>query len=445
MTLHEAAALLDATCHGADVALRGVSADTRTLRPGQLYVALRGPNFDGHQFADEAMRRGAAAVMAERAAGERPTLLVPDTRVALGQLAACWRARFAIPVVAVTGSNGKTTVKEMLAAIFARQGSVLSTAGNLNNDIGLPLTLLRLDSAHGMAVIEMGANHHGEIAYLASLTRPNVAVITNAAAAHLEGFGSVEGVARAKGEIYQALNAQGTAVINADDAYVGLWRKLAQHAQILSFGLTQAADVSGTWTPAPWGSALTLQTPAGTADVKLALPGRHNIMNALAATAAALAARVPLDTVRAGLEALAAVPGRLEFKPGIAGSRIIDDSYNANPGSLAAALEVLMACPGRHWLALGDMGELGESTEALHRDTGVQVRASGVERLYAIGELARGAAQSFGEQGHHFHDITALVDVLRHDLTDNTTLLVKGSRRMHMEHVVDALVAGGAG
>ncbi|MDO9372726.1 MAG: UDP-N-acetylmuramoyl-tripeptide--D-alanyl-D-alanine ligase [Gammaproteobacteria bacterium] len=448
MPLSAAAHLLSAEHLGADVEFHGVSTDTRSLQCGNLFVALSGPNFDGHRFVPEAATKGAvAALVSERVDTALPLLVVPHTRTGMGQLAAAWRARFSLPLIAVTGSNGKTTVKEMIAAIFAQSGPVLVTHGNLNNDIGVPLTLFRLDGKQRYAVIEMGANHAGEIGYLTRLAQPTVALITNAGPAHLEGFGSIEGVAHAKGEIFGGLGAGGIAVINADDTYAALWRTLAGHHRTLSFGLTQPADVSAEWEAHADGSVLQLVTPAGRLALRLKLPGRHNVMNALAATAAALAAGAPLTDIQYGLENMQPVAGRLHIRAGRGGARIIDDSYNANPASLAAGLAVLAAQPGAKWLILGDMAELGPDAGRLHGEVGRAARAAGADQLYSVGTLSREAAQTFGPGAHHFTTQAELIDALTAALTnavahkhaDVVTLLVKGSHSAQMERVVAAL------
>ena len=430
--------------HGADAQVNGVSTDTRTLRQGELFVALAGENFDGHAFIEIALQQGAVGVLVSRSvASECPHIIVSDTRVALGELASAWRQQFAIPLIAVTGSNGKTTVKEMLTAIMSVRHNTLATKGNLNNDIGVPLTLLRLHSEHQCAVIEMGANHAGEIAYLTTLARPQVALITNAGPAHLEGFGSLEGVARAKGEIYSGLSEQGMAVINDDDRFSDYWRSVCDGLAITGFGLKQASDITATWRASAAGSEMHIQTPVGETQLTLGLPGEHNIMNALAACAAALAAGATLADIKTGLQTLRGVAGRLQIRDGKSGSRIIDDTYNANPASLVAALEVLRNFDGQHFLALGDMGELGSNSEALHRQAGLQAREFGVKRLYAVGQLAARAAESFGEGAQHFEDQSAMINTIEQALAADVTLLVKGSRLAHMERVVQALGING--
>lgn len=443
MRLHEAAEALGARWAGEDVMLEGVSTDTRSLQAGQLFVALHGPHFDGHDYLAEAKAKGAAACMVEKPVANCPALIVGDTRIALGQLAKAWRRNFAMPLVAVTGSNGKTTVKEMLASIFVQQGDVLATRGNLNNDIGVPLTLLDLDSNHSSAVVEMGANHAGEIAYLTTLAEPNVAVITNAASAHLEGFGTLEGVANAKGEILQGLKDDGTAIINADDEYASLWRGLAKDKKVLSFGLQNPADITARWQAGDRGSQIHVTTPEGKVKLHLALLGEHNVMNALAAIAAAQATGVTLKTIKAGLEAMQPVAGRLQLKAGIHGSRIIDDTYNANPASLAAAIEVLTGFGGKHILVLGDMGELGDETKTLHAEAGRFARAHGVDCLYTVGPMAAAAADAFGEGAQQCDSHEAASKTLQQELADDVTVLVKGSRLSQMERVVQTLESGG--
>jgi UDP-N-acetylmuramoyl-tripeptide--D-alanyl-D-alanine ligase len=441
MTLAAAATVLQGTLRGHDAEFLGVSTDTRTLKRGDLFVALVGPNFDGHGFVNDAAGKGACGALVSHALeAEMATVLVDDTRRGLGQLAAHWRRRFRIPVIAVTGSNGKTTVKNMIAAILAECGPVLATQGNLNNDIGVPLTLLRLRSGDRHAVIEMGMNHPGEIDYLTQLACPTIALINNAAAAHLAGLGSVEAVARAKGEIYAGLVADGIAVINADDPYANLWRKLAAPHRLITFGLDQPADVSAEYQLDADGSTIHLNTPHGGISMRLSLLGRHNVLNALAASSASLAAGVRLADIRAGMEKLKSVSGRLEVKRGRNGARVLDDTYNANPGSLSAGVEVLKAADGERVLVLGDMGELGEAARDIHRRVGLLAKSLGIERLYAVGELTPGAVEAFGKGAQHFPSHEALIESLRDCLHGDMTVLVKGSRLMKMERVVAGIV-----
>ncbi len=442
MQVAEAAAVLRARCSGGDPVFLGCSTDSRILEREQLFVALEGPNHDGHEHVAEAGRRGAAAALVSRSVdASLPMIRVGDTLQALGRLAGVWRDRFKLPVVAVTGSNGKTTVKEMLAAILRAGAPVLATRGNLNNEIGLPLTLMELNAEHRLAVIEMGANHPGEIARLARLARPHVGVITQCAPAHLEGFGSIEGVARAKGELLENLDADGTAVVNADDRYASLWRSLAGSRRCLDFAIDSSADVRAEWRLEDTGSRIGMTTPAGGIDLHLALPGRHNVANAAAATAAALAVGAAPEAIVSRLESMRPVPGRLELKTIGGDISIIYDTYNANPASLQAGLEVLAACPGRHWLVLGDMAELGDQARAYHRQVAELVRAHGVERLLTIGDLSRLTTNSFGEGAHHHASMEALLASLKRSLEPHTTVLVKGSRSMGLERVVAALTS----
>jgi len=441
MTLATAARVLSGTLHGADTEFTGVSTDTRTLAPGDLFVALAGPNFDGHRFIGEAAGRGAVGAIVNRHdADVLPSVEVQDTRLALGQLSAHWRRQFDIPLVAVTGSNGKTTVKNMIASILSGTGPGIATQGNLNNDIGVPLTLLRLRAGDRYAVIEMGMNHAGEIDYLTRLARPTIALVNNAAAAHLAGLGSVEAVAHAKGEIYAGLGTEGIAIINADDDFAGLWRQLAAPHRILTFGLDRPADISARFQLEQDGSRIERSTPQGGITMRVSLLGRHNVMNALAASTAALAAGVSLTDIQAGLEKLKAVSGRMEVKRGIAGARVLDDTYNANPGSLAAGVEVLKAARGERALVLGDMGELGDSARDIHRRVGELARHLGIERLLTVGELAHAASESFGTSAEHFETQQALIDRLQEIMHDRMTVLVKGSRFMKMERVVAGIV-----
>jgi UDP-N-acetylmuramoyl-tripeptide--D-alanyl-D-alanine ligase len=442
MQVAEAAAELQARCSDGNTEFLGCSTDSRSCKREQLFVALAGPNHDGHAHVDEAGRRGAAAAMVSRAVDARlPTIRVDDTLAALGRLAGVWRDRFELPVIGVTGSNGKTTVKEMLAAILRAGAPVLATRGNLNNEIGLPLTLMELGDEHRMAVVEMGANHPGEIARLARLARPHVGIITQCAPAHLEGFGSIEGVARAKGELLANLDVDGTAVINADDAFAPLWRSLAGRRRVLSFAIDAAADVRAEWRQEKTGSRIELATPAGSIALRLELPGRHNVANAAAATAAALAVGATAEAVAGGLESMRPVPGRLEVKAIGGDVLLIDDTYNANPASLEAGLEVLAGFPGRHWLVLGDMAELGDDAPEYHRQVAELVRAHGVERLLTIGELSQLTTASFGSGARHHASMDALVASLKDSLAPHTTVLVKGSRSMGLERVVAALTS----
>ncbi|MCB1919026.1 MAG: UDP-N-acetylmuramoyl-tripeptide--D-alanyl-D-alanine ligase [Candidatus Competibacteraceae bacterium] len=446
LRLREAAELLDGRLTSDDLAFSGVSTDTRQLPSGALFVALTGPNFDGHDFVPTARERGACAALVGRpVADSLPQVQVADTRLALGQLAAAWRSRFTQPLIALTGSNGKTTLKEMIAAILRVRGLTLATEGNLNNDIGVPLTLLRLQGEHAYAVIEMGANHHDEIAYLTGLARPDVAIINNAGPCHLEGFGDVAGVAYGKGEIFQGLGADGVAIINRDDPYADYWMGLNAGRKVVDFGLDQPAAVSGRILDAAT-ARFQLTTPAGEIEIHLPIPGAHNIRNALAAAAAALAVGATLDEVRQGLEGLQGVGGRMQRLRGQYGGAVIHDAYNANPASLAAALQAVGAEPGNKWLVLGDMRELGPTAEALHAQSGQDARAAGFKKMYALGEHSRAAVDAFGMGGAHFTTVETLIAELDRALQNEEkapVVLVKGSRGMRMERVVMALAAPG--
>ncbi len=442
MKLSEIAALARGRLIGTDVAVESVTTDTRALTAGQLFIALEGPHFDGHDFLGDAANAGAAGAMVARQLHTNLSqILVDDTLQALSRLAAAWRKRLRLPVVGLTGSNGKTTVKEMIAAILGREGHVLATKGNFNNHIGVPLTLLSLRRDHAYAVVEMGANHPGEIATLTAIVKPDIALITNAAAAHLEGFGSIEGVAKAKGEIFQGLPESGTAILNADDTYADYWRKLIGRRKRLTFSIDKPADV---YARNNAGGILHISTPAGEIEVDIPLPGRHNARNAVAAAAAALAAGIGVSSIKAGLESVAQVRGRLVLRAALRGARLLDDSYNANPGSLAAALEVLAEQPGERWLVLGDMGELGANSESLHRQAGERARAMGIQRLYALGTLSQAAAVAFGPGASHFDAHAALAQALCNQLQAGVSVLVKGSRSMRMERIVEALLIDGA-
>lgn len=445
MLLSEAANSLQANLRGADAAFSGCNTDSRTIEAGEMFIALRGERFDGHEYINQAIERGASAAMVDRELAYQtfPTLLVDDTRKGMGRLARRWREAFAIPLIAVTGSNGKTTVKEMLASILSTLAPVLSTKGNLNNDIGVPLTLFGLGDAHRYAVVEMGANHPGEIAWLTEIARPTVALITQCAPAHLQGFGSVAGVAKAKAEIFAGLQDEGIAIINADDKFASLWRTAAAANRQISFGISSAADVSAKEirdVTELGGGIFMLSAPAGEIEINVPLPGRHNILNALAAAACCLAIDIPLASIKSGLEQMQAVKGRMQLKRGRNGARLYDDTYNANPASLEAALKVLNEQAGRRWLVLGDMGELGEMEKALHHRAGELARQYGIERLYTLGQLSQEAVAGFGKQGRHFNREQDLIDVLQKGLDQDITLLIKGSRAMSMERIVAALV-----
>jgi len=445
LTLEEVAAWTGGQAHG-EARVTGVSTDSRTLRAGELFVALRGPRFDGHAHVAQAREAGAAAVLLENGADAAglPAVTVVDTGQGLLDLGAGWRCRQPARVVAVTGSCGKTTVKDMLAAILTEAfgEAVLTTHGNLNNTVGVPLTLLRLTPAHRFAAVEVGINHPGEMVRLAAAVAPDVAVITNAEAAHLEGLGSVEGVAAEKGRLFDGLRAEGVAVVNADSPFAAQWRAAAPSA-VLTFGLEAAADVAGTWEPCAGGGRLGLRTADATAEATLALPGRHNAANALAAVAAARALGLSLAAAAAGVARAAAPAGRLEARPGRGGTTVLDDTYNANPASLAAALAVLVEDAGRTWLVLGDMGELGSDGAAWHARAGAQAHALGVDRLLAVGPLAAHAAEAFGADGRQVVDWEAAGDILDEEAASGDRILIKGSRAMRLEQLVARLAGEG--
>ena len=447
--LKEAAELLGGRHDGPDATILRVTTDSRDLRPGDLFVALRGERFDGGAFAAAALEQGAVGVVLDPSQAPAIThaIRVDDTRTALGRLGAGWRQRFAIPVVAITGSNGKTTVKEMLGAILrAETGAaetVLTTQGNLNNDIGLPLMLLRLRPQHRYAVFEMGMNHPGELEYLTRLARPDVALVNNALAAHIGFFGSVEAIARAKGEIFEGLAPHsGMALVNLDDPHAALWQAQNARRVQIGFGFNPCAAVRGVWRATRDGGTLDAQLPDGQLHVPLAVPGEHNARNALAALAAAFALEISGASMLEGLRHFSGVAGRLQTRTGLHGSHFIDDTYNANPDSVKAALAVLAARPGRKILVLGDMGELGDLAAALHAEIGLAARAAGVDRLLALGELVAETVHAFGSGAMRFERIEELLAELENALDEHTTVLVKGSRFMRMERVVDSFTQG---
>ena len=441
LRLSEVCAPLNARLIGEDRAFDAVSTDSRAIQPGQLFVALSGPRFDGHDYLAEVAARGAVAALVEREVAD-VALLVGDTRLALGQLGALNRQAFGGPLVAITGSSGKTTVKEMLASILrvGLRGEVLATRGNLNNDLGAPLTLLQLAPEHVAAVVELGANHVGEIAYTVSLAKPQVAVINNAGTAHVGEFGGPEKIVEAKGEILQGLGDTGLAVLNLDDKAFATWRQRAGDCSVSSFALSNpAADfhASELIRDARGCPAFTLHCAQGQARIQLNLLGEHNVANALAAAAAADALNVALVDIKSGLELLQPVKGRTVAQLASNGVRVIDDSYNANPTSVCAAIDILAGFAGRTLLVLGDIGELGAWAEQGHRDVG-SYAAGKIDALYAVGPLSAHAVAAFGPDARHFADQASLIDALRHEQGD-TTILIKGSRSAAMEKVVAAL------
>ncbi len=495
MMLSEIAACVQGTLVGDDIAISSICIDTRAIKPGQLYVAIKGHNFDGNEFVAAAEQNGAAAAIVHQGIaatamdggsvtisttarkqddcmdeGGRatqgavaeveqrmeqlprelmrpsiPHIVVDDTRLALAELAGAWRNKSAVSVVGITGSNGKTTVKEMVAAILSVNAGTLFTQGNLNNDIGVPLTLLRLNEQHRYAVIEMGANHPGEIEYTSRYAQADVAIITNVGAAHIEGFGSVDGVAEAKGEIIRTLKQSGVAILNRDDAYFDYWKSVAGSRKVISFGIDRGADASAHSIKTEiinheFATTFELLTPKGSLTVKLKLAGRHNVGNALAATAACLALDINLQQIKQGLENVKPVTGRLQPLVSRLGNIVIDDTYNANSASLKAGLDVLVNCPGKPWLVLGAFGELGPESLKMHEQIGELIKSSGVVRLFAVGSDARYTATAFGEAATFFDDQNDLIKVLKQELKGDEAILIKGSRAQRMEKVAAALV-----
>ncbi len=450
MMMSQVAEALNARLYGQDVLMTGVSKDTRDIQSGDLYVALKGERFDGHQFVAEANAAGAVGVLvsdfqAEIDAKDMPQVQVADTRIALGELAAYWRQKFTGKLIGITGSNGKTSVKEMCGKILvdhANAASVLSTKGNLNNDIGLPMMLLELREQHQYAVIEMGANHVGEIDYLTSIARPDVALVNNVGPAHLEGFGSLENIANAKAEIYNGLSDDGIAIINLDDAFSSFWQDYCARKNSISFSmLDDKADVYASLI-----SGNRYQIIAGdeTAELTLRVPGKHNVMNALAAIAATRALGLSLKSIIVSLSEFENIKGRLTVLTAESGCRVIDDTYNANPLSVSAAIDVLAEMQGdatdKTVLVLGDMAELGESAESLHAEIGEKAKVAGVAALYATGVLSVKTVNAFGENGFHFQDKEKLISTLKEDLTGSEVVLVKGSRSAAMEEVVEQIL-----
>jgi UDP-N-acetylmuramoyl-tripeptide--D-alanyl-D-alanine ligase len=448
MSLHEAAQATGGRVVGESVTFAGVTTDSRAIATGDLFVALKGERFDGHAFVADSIRLGAAAAMVSTPVVtdiEVPQVVVDDTRLALGRLACAWRARFSVPLLALTGSNGKTTVKEMVAAILAEhcgeRPAVLATEGNLNNDIGMPLTLLRLRERHRYAVIEMGMNHAGEIDHLTRIAQPTVALVNNAQRAHVGILGSVEAIARAKGEIYAGLGPNGVAVINGDDAFASYWRSLNPGRRIVTFGLEEGATVRATFA----GGHVRFTTPVGVFPVAMQVRGEHNVRNAVAACAAAHVLEIPLRAMHDGLASFGGVPGRRQRRRGREGGVVIDDSYNANPESMKAAARVLAAEPGRRVFVMGDMGELGPESASMHAEVGRFAKEAGVDALMAFGEQSRHAVQAFGSGAMHFNDIDSLTKAAAREAGAGAAILVKGSRFMQMERVADALAANGDG
>lgn len=475
-TLAQVAASLGVDLIGEDRVFTQVSINTRTLAAGDLFIAIRGDNFDAHDYIAQAEQQGACALVVERCCDSvLPQIVVADTRTALGDIASLWSSAFSLPIVAITGSCGKTTVKEMCAAIFQKKyddnnEAVLATQGNLNNEIGVPLTLLRLNKAHKVAVIELGANHQGEIKQLVSMVQPDVAVINNVTPAHVEGFGSLEGIAQAKAEIYTGLENEGIAVINADDAFSDYWMTFCQQQpsqngtiKTLSFGLNDSADISAQYALTDSGLQLQIKTPDAEQAISLKLYGQHNVYNALAATAVTLSAGCSLSDIKQGLESFTHVAGRLEQKLGLHGVKIFDDSYNANPGSVKAGIDAITQLAAQTKsdtiLILGDMGELGSESAQLHYQLGVDAAKMGITQLLTVGSISSNTTEGFNSAVNltgnsatkkqavsispamHFAEKNELIKTIKNNLHENSVLLIKGSRNMAMETVVTALQA----
>ncbi len=443
-TLVQAANSMRGTLQGTDLNFRGVSTDTRTLKAGELFFALQGPNFDGAAFVEAAARQQASGVVVPVPVdADVSVIVVDDTLQALGLLAADWRQQMSAIVIGITGSNGKTTLKEMIASCLALSAETLPTQGNLNNEIGVPLMLARLGKEHRYAVIEMGANHAGEIARLTALVQPKIVAITNAAPAHLEGFGSLEAVAHAKGEILTSEVRPEIVILNADDQFFPYWRSLIPNVDVVSFGLApqanfHASDVYAT----EYGSAFTLHMPEGELQIALPLFGVHNVVHACAAAAIVSSLDIDQQQIKKGLESVQPVAGRLQPVHSVSGDTLFDDSYNANPVSVIAAAKFLAAQTGDSWLVLGDMAELGDDAAELHASVGRDLKSVGIKHLVATGELCRHSVAAFGDGGLWFASQDELIEMLQASLDGNGNVLVKGSRSMGMERVVDALRNG---
>jgi len=427
-----------------DAAFEGVSTDSRSAPAGALFVALRGETFDAHNFLDQVAARNVAAVVVEQLPDNfpLPALVVPDTLAALGRIGNAWRSQFGMPVIGVTGSNGKTTVKEMIASILAAafgEDARLATQGNLNNEIGVPLTVMRLTSAHKAAVVELGMNHPGEIARLAAIAAPTVALVNNAQREHQEFMHTVEAVARENGSVLAALPADGVAVFPGDDEYTPLWRELAGERAVLTFGLSDECDVRAAYTPNSFGADLTVTSPQGQFGIELAAAGVHNVRNALAACACALAAGIPADAIVRGLENFAPVSGRLQRKQAVNGATVIDDSYNANPDSVRAAIDVLAQAQAPRILVLGDMGEVGTQGPEFHEEIGAYAASRGIESVLVTGALTRHMTDAGAQHFEQFDDLLAALDKQLGSKSE-ATVLVKGSRFMKMERAVQHLV-----
>ena len=446
MTLSKAATSMHGRLLGTDTTFTCVGTDSRNIKTGELFFALKGENFDGHAYTEQAIKQGAvAAVISDESCNVRPAILVSDALLALGNLAKEWRTNFNCPVIAVTGSNGKTTIKEMIAAILqaktANIEAVHATVGNLNNHIGLPLTLLKMQAHHQYAVLEMGMNHLGEIEYLTQIAKPNVAVIGNAGTAHIGELGSQDNIAKAKGEIFDGLAQDGVAVINADDQYADYWQSLNAGRRVLTYALNSSADVMAKVEAFDDGYQLIkLITTKGEVSFKLNILGEHNVRNALAASAVAIALDIPLNIIALGISNFGGVKGRLSRLLGINNALVIDDTYNANPDSMKAAIDVLVTQSGEKLMVMGDMAELGIDAPKLHKEIGDYAKQKGVNVFYALGTNSQAAAQAFGSGAQAFNEVESLIESIKNNMNINMVVLVKGSRFMKMERVVKAII-----
>ncbi|MDB6096969.1 MAG: UDP-N-acetylmuramoylalanyl-D-glutamyl-2,6-diaminopimelate--D-alanyl-D-alanyl ligase [Francisellaceae bacterium] len=438
----EIAEYLGANLIGKDAPFTGMAVDTRNLKPQELFVALKGQKFDGHYFIKEAEKKGAGGfIVSSYIKTNKPVIQVVNTKIALGKIAQLYRSRFTIPIVAITGSSGKTTFKEMLSSILRKVGPVLATAGNLNNEIGLPLTLSQLKPQHKFAVIEMGARQLNDIHYLMNITNPTHSVITNVGSAHIEIFGNIENIAQTKGEIYQYLDKKGTAFINNDESFAPFWKSLLQGQSLITFGIKNESDMTiHSIQMNARGSDFTLVDAQGSQTIHLKAPGEHNVVNALGAATIARKLGVDYLTIKNGLENFETIEGRLQFKEGIYQALIIDDTYNANPDSMRAGLRVLAKNKVYKIFVMGDMLELGMDAVSQHAEIGAFAKDQGIDQLLAYGQLSLYAVESFGENGLHFEDKRSLLEHLKAQLDNNTCVLVKGSRGMKMEDVVNELV-----
>lgn len=445
MMLSEIASALNANMTGKDVNVLSVGTDSRAIESGQLFIGIKGEHFDGNHFAPEAVKLGAAAALiSDEKVEVSPSIRVQDSRLALGRLAHYWRQKFDLPLVAVTGSNGKTTVKEMIASILnVAKGNVLATKGNLNNDIGMPLSLLNIRAKHTSAVIEMGMNQLGEIRYLTNIACPQVAVVNNAGTAHIGELGSRKAIAEAKGEVYEGLADGGVAIINADDDFAGYWTSSNIDKQIITFGLTAAADVTAQYDTKNNQTQMRLTTLEGVVNVRLGVLGQHNVSNALAASAVAVALGVSNLDIAEGLKRFGGVQGRLHMLDGHDGATIIDDTYNANPDSMKAAIDVLMNqekdANGHLIFVMGDMAELGADDEVMHAEVGAYAKQKKVPTFYCLGQSSKAASNAYGAAGQHFDELENLISAISQQLSKETVVLVKGSRFMKMERIVDAI------